>query len=107
MKHALLVLRSVILWVLSILHFFIAAPILVLLGVFLDPRKHDWLGDWREVNTSVGADARQYGAWNGAERNQSRRNHDPTRPFCAVIHGGATRASSDWIDRSFGIGIVE
>jgi 1-acyl-sn-glycerol-3-phosphate acyltransferase len=43
MKHALLVLRSAILWVLSILHFFIAAPILVLLGVFLDPRKHDWL----------------------------------------------------------------
>ncbi len=43
MKRALLALRSALLWVLSILHFFIVAPILVLLGIFLDPRKHDWL----------------------------------------------------------------
>src|ERR1700737_3349703 len=43
MIRALFALRSAVLWVLSILHFFIAAPILVLLGIFLDPRKHDWL----------------------------------------------------------------
>jgi 1-acyl-sn-glycerol-3-phosphate acyltransferase len=43
MKRALLVVRSVILWILSILHFFLAAPVLVFLGLFLDPRKHDWL----------------------------------------------------------------
>ena len=35
--------RSVILWVLSVLHFFIATPALVLLAIFLNPRKHDWL----------------------------------------------------------------
>jgi len=43
MKHALLVLRSAVLWALSMLHFFVAAPVLVFLGIFLDPRKHDWL----------------------------------------------------------------
>jgi 1-acyl-sn-glycerol-3-phosphate acyltransferase len=43
MKRALLALRSALLWVLSFLHFFIVAPILVFLGIFLDPRKHDWL----------------------------------------------------------------
>jgi 1-acyl-sn-glycerol-3-phosphate acyltransferase len=43
MKGALLALRSVFLWSLSILHFFIAAPTLVFLAIFLDPRKHDWL----------------------------------------------------------------
>lgn len=43
MKRALLVLRSLLLWTLSGLHFFIAAPALVFLGIFLDPRKHDWL----------------------------------------------------------------
>jgi 1-acyl-sn-glycerol-3-phosphate acyltransferase len=43
MKRALLVLRSTILWVVTLLHFFTAAPTLVFLGIFLDPRKHDWL----------------------------------------------------------------
>ena len=43
MKRAWLAVRSAILWALSILHFFIAAPTLVFLGIFLDPRKHDWL----------------------------------------------------------------
>jgi 1-acyl-sn-glycerol-3-phosphate acyltransferase len=43
MKRARLALRSAVLWSLSILHFFIAAPTLVFLGIFLDPRKHDWL----------------------------------------------------------------
>ena len=43
MKRAYLALRSASLWFLSLLHFFIAAPTLVILGIFLDPRKHDWL----------------------------------------------------------------
>lgn len=43
MKRAMLVLRSALLWALSGLHFFIVAPTLVFLGIFLDPRKHDWL----------------------------------------------------------------
>jgi 1-acyl-sn-glycerol-3-phosphate acyltransferase len=43
MKRAWLALRSAILWGLSIAHFFIAAPMLVFLNIFLDMRKHDWL----------------------------------------------------------------
>jgi 1-acyl-sn-glycerol-3-phosphate acyltransferase len=43
MKRILLALRSILLWVLSGLHFFVVAPLLVFLGIFLDPRKHDWL----------------------------------------------------------------
>ena len=43
MRRALLALRSALLWIVSILHFFLAAPALVLLGIFLDPHKHDWL----------------------------------------------------------------
>jgi len=43
MKKAWLATRSAILWVFSGLHFFIVAPTLVFLGVFLDSRKHDWL----------------------------------------------------------------
>jgi len=43
MKHAWLALRSVVLWIFSGLHFFIVAPTLVFLGIFLNPRKHDWL----------------------------------------------------------------
>ena len=43
MRKAWLAVRSAILWSLSILHFFIVAPTLVFLGIFLDARKHDWL----------------------------------------------------------------
>jgi 1-acyl-sn-glycerol-3-phosphate acyltransferase len=43
MKRALLALRSAVLWFLTLLHFFTAAPVLVFLGIFLDPRKYDWL----------------------------------------------------------------
>ena len=43
MNRALLALRSALLWIVSGLHFFIVAPTLVFLGIFLDPRKHDWL----------------------------------------------------------------
>jgi 1-acyl-sn-glycerol-3-phosphate acyltransferase len=43
MRRAFLALRSAFLWFVSILHFFLAAPTLVFLGIFLDTRKHDWL----------------------------------------------------------------
>ncbi len=35
--------RSILLWIVSWLHFLIAVPILIALAVVLDPRKHDWL----------------------------------------------------------------
>jgi len=43
MKKVWLAFRSAFLWFMSGLHFFIVAPTLVLLGIFLDHRKHDWL----------------------------------------------------------------
>jgi 1-acyl-sn-glycerol-3-phosphate acyltransferase len=43
MRRAWLAVRSAILWAASLVHFFIAAPVLVFLGIFLDTRKHDWL----------------------------------------------------------------
>jgi 1-acyl-sn-glycerol-3-phosphate acyltransferase len=43
MKRAWLSVRSFVLWALTFLHFFVAAPVLVFLAIFLDPRKHDWL----------------------------------------------------------------
>src|SRR5712692_5293041 len=43
MKKAWLAIRSAILWIFSGLHFFLVVPVLVFLGVFLDPRKHDGL----------------------------------------------------------------
>ena len=43
MKRAWLVFRSAILWIVSGLHFFLVVPLLILLGIFLDTRKHDWL----------------------------------------------------------------
>jgi len=43
MKRAWYVLRSAFLWILSLLHFAIAVPVLIVLAIFLDPKKHDWL----------------------------------------------------------------
>jgi 1-acyl-sn-glycerol-3-phosphate acyltransferase len=43
MRSAWDVIRSVFLWIASWLHFLIVVPILIVLSVFLDPRKHDWL----------------------------------------------------------------
>jgi 1-acyl-sn-glycerol-3-phosphate acyltransferase len=43
MKRGWLALRAAFLWILSGLHFFVIAPTLVFLGIFLDPHKHDWL----------------------------------------------------------------
>jgi 1-acyl-sn-glycerol-3-phosphate acyltransferase len=43
MRRVWLAVRSAVLWVASILNFFISAPLLVFLNIFLDMRKHDWL----------------------------------------------------------------
>ena len=43
MKRAWYVLRSAFLWTVSLLHFAVAVPILIVLAIFLDPKKHDWL----------------------------------------------------------------
>lgn len=43
MKSAWLKVRSFLLWTLTYLHFFVSAPVLVFLAIFLDPKKHDWL----------------------------------------------------------------
>ena len=43
MKRAWYVLRSAFLWIVSLLHFALAVPILIVLAIFLDPKKHDWL----------------------------------------------------------------
>jgi 1-acyl-sn-glycerol-3-phosphate acyltransferase len=41
MKKLYLVIRCVILWIVSIVHFFPVCSLLVLLGIFVDPRKND------------------------------------------------------------------
>ncbi|MGB7845665.1 MAG: lysophospholipid acyltransferase family protein [Candidatus Acidiferrum sp.] len=43
MKRTWVVIRSLLLWGVSWLHFLIAVPILIGLAVVLDPREHDWL----------------------------------------------------------------
>lgn len=42
MKRAYLIARSVLLWLASAVHFFTICSLLVLLGVFVDPRRNDW-----------------------------------------------------------------
>lgn len=42
MKNAWLTIRSAILWVISGIHFAVVCSFLVLLAVFVDPRKNDW-----------------------------------------------------------------
>ena len=43
MKRAGEILLSLILWGLSWLHFLIVVPVLIVLAIFLDPHKHDYL----------------------------------------------------------------
>lgn len=43
MKRAWLTVRSVLLWFVSLLHFGITVPVLVILAFIFDPKKHDWL----------------------------------------------------------------
>ncbi len=42
MKSAWLAVRSAVLWIFSGLHFFVVCTFLVLLAIFVDPRKNDW-----------------------------------------------------------------
>lgn len=42
MKKLYLVVRSAILWAVSGVHFFLLCSLLVLLGIFIDPRRNDW-----------------------------------------------------------------
>jgi 1-acyl-sn-glycerol-3-phosphate acyltransferase len=46
MKRLYLILRCLILWIVSILHFFPICTLLVILGVFIDPRKNDRPQRW-------------------------------------------------------------
>ncbi len=41
MRELYLVFRSVFLWVVSVIHFFTVCSLLILLGIFVDPRKND------------------------------------------------------------------
>ena len=43
MKRVWYVIRSALLWIVSLLHFAVAVPILIALAIILDPKKHDWL----------------------------------------------------------------
>jgi 1-acyl-sn-glycerol-3-phosphate acyltransferase len=43
MKRAWCVIRSALLWAVSLLHFAIAVPLLIALAIVFDPKKHDWL----------------------------------------------------------------
>jgi len=49
--------RSVLLWAASVLFFFTVCPVLILLGIFVDPRKNDWPQRWmcRQVAKLAGA----------------------------------------------------
>ena len=42
MKQAYLTVRSLLLWAISGIHFAVICTFLVLLGIFIDPRKNDW-----------------------------------------------------------------
>jgi 1-acyl-sn-glycerol-3-phosphate acyltransferase len=42
MKKAYLAVRSVILWTVSLIHFGVVCTFLVVLAIFIDPRKNDW-----------------------------------------------------------------
>jgi 1-acyl-sn-glycerol-3-phosphate acyltransferase len=42
MKSAWLVVRSLVLWTISGIHFGVVCTALVILGIFIDPRKNDW-----------------------------------------------------------------
>ena len=42
MRDAYLVVRSAVLWAVSGVHFAVVCTVLILLGIFIDPRKNDW-----------------------------------------------------------------
>ncbi len=92
MKKAWLACRSAFLWIISGLHFFIVAPLLVLLGIFLDHRKHDWLqrGFCRSIAFLSGArvEARRSPGFDPQRTSFFFVNHvnlfDPFMLYCAV-----------------------
>ena len=92
MKKIWLVLRSSILWVLSGLHFFIVVPLLVFLGIFLNPRKHDWLqrGLCRRIAFLSGArvEIRSAPGFDPSRTSFFMSNHvnlfDPFMLYCAI-----------------------
>ena len=92
MKGAWLVFRSAILWIFSGLHFFIVAPLLVFLGIFLDPRKYDWLqrGFCRRIALLSGAriEVRRSAGFDANRTSFFFANHvnlfDPFMLYCAI-----------------------
>lgn len=42
MKNAFLTIRSLVLWAASGIHFAVVCTFIIILGIFIDPRKHDW-----------------------------------------------------------------
>jgi 1-acyl-sn-glycerol-3-phosphate acyltransferase len=92
MKKAWFVLRSLFLWMVSGLHFFLAAPVLVFLGIFLDARKHDTLqrGLCRRIAFLSGAkvEVRRAHAFDPQRTSFFFSNHvnlfDPFMLYCAI-----------------------
>jgi 1-acyl-sn-glycerol-3-phosphate acyltransferase len=92
MKKIWLQLRSAVLWVISGLHFFIVVPVLIFLGIFLDPRKHDWLqrGLCRRIAFLSGArvEVRRSSAFDPERTCIFMSNHvnlfDPFMLYCAI-----------------------
>src|SRR3990172_4020935 len=46
MRSLYLVIRSIVLWIVSAIHFFVVCTFLVILGIFVDPRKNDRPQRW-------------------------------------------------------------
>jgi len=92
MQRVSLILRSVVRWLVSVLHFFTVCPLLVLLAVFRDPRKHDAPQRWfsRNVLRLAGArvEARLAPGYDPARTSFFVVNHtslfDPFVLYCAV-----------------------
>lgn len=92
MKKAWFVLRSAFLWIASGVHFFIVAPLLIFLGVFLDARRHDWLqrGFCRRIAFLSGAkvEARRSPGFDGSRTSFFVSNHvnlfDPFMQYCVI-----------------------
>jgi 1-acyl-sn-glycerol-3-phosphate acyltransferase len=86
------VLRSALLWTISGLHFFLVAPALVFLGLFLDPHKHDGLqrGLCRRIAFLSGAkiEVRRTPGFDPARTSFFVSNHvnlfDPFMLYCAI-----------------------
>jgi 1-acyl-sn-glycerol-3-phosphate acyltransferase len=58
MKKVYHVIRSILIWVLSIIHFFPVCTVLVMLGIFIDPRRNDRPQRWffRNILRLAGVD---------------------------------------------------